>query len=98
MLSSMLSTVSSTMSATTVSATSTLSTTSVVSTFATIGVSDISIISVICLIALLSASEILSASTHWNKRLSMMLNISIVPLVLTFFLIVGYKVIEVVAR
>jgi hypothetical protein len=87
MLSSMLSTASSTMS-----------TTSMVSTFATIGVSEISVISVICLIALLSASEILSASTHWNKRLSTMLNISIVPMVLTFFLIVSYKVIEVVGR
>ena len=98
MLSSILSTVSSTMSATSMSATSTLSTTSVVSTFATIGVSDISVVSVICLIALLSASEILSASTHWNKSVSTTLNLSIVPMVLTFFLIVSYKVIEVVAR
>lgn len=88
MLSSMLSTVSSTMSA--------ASTTSVVSTFATMGVADISIVSVICLIALLSASEILSASTHWNKRLATMLNLAIVPMVLTFFLIVAFKVIEVV--
>jgi len=88
MLSSMLSTVSSTMSA--------ASTTSVVSTFATVGVSEISVISVICLIALLSASEILSASSHWNKRLSTMLNLAIVPMVLTFFLIVGYKVVAVV--
>ena len=88
MLSSMLSTVSSTMSAT--------STTSVVSTFATVGVSEISVVSVICLIALLSASEILSASTHWNKRLSSMLNLAIVPMVLTFFLIVSYKVLDIV--
>jgi hypothetical protein len=80
------------------SAASTLSTTSAVSAFATMGVSDISVVSVICLIALLSASEILSASNHWNKRLSAMLNISILPMVLTFFLIVSYKVFEVVAR
>ncbi|HNX40573.1 MAG TPA: hypothetical protein PKK11_08295 [Methanothrix sp.] len=72
------------------------STTSVVSTFATLGVSEISIVTVICLIALLSASEILSASSRWNKRLSTLLNLAIVPMVLTFFLIVGYKVIEVV--
>jgi len=84
MLSSMLSTMSA------------ASTTSVVSTFATIGVSEVSIVTVICLIALLSASEILSASSHWNKRLSTMLNLAIVPMVLTFFLIVSYKVIEVI--
>ncbi|MBP8623721.1 MAG: hypothetical protein KBI12_02605 [Methanothrix sp.] len=59
------------------------------------GVSDISIVTVVCLIALLSASEILSASSCWNKRLSTMLNVAIVPMVLTFFLIVSYKVIEV---
>jgi len=90
MLSSMLSTVSSTMSA--------ASTTSVITTFATVGVPEISVISVICLIVLLSASEILSASSQWNKRLSTMLNLAIVPMVLTFFLIVGYKVIDVVGR
>jgi len=66
--------------------------------FATLGVSDISIITVVCLIALLSASEILSASQVWNKRLSTMLNLAIAPMVLTFFLIVAYKVIDVVAH
>lgn len=94
MLSSMLSTLSSTMSTT-----STLSTTSsVVSMFSTLGVSEISVITVICLIALLSASEILSASKHWNRRLSVMLNAAIIPMVLTFFLIVSYKVIEVISH
>lgn len=85
MLSSMLSTVSSTLS----------TTSSVVSMFSVVGVSEISVVSVVCLIALLSASEILSASSLWNKRLSTMLNLAIVPLVLTFFLIVGYKVVDV---
>ena len=76
---------------------STMSTTSsVVSAVSTIGVSEVSVISVICLIALLSASEILSASKMWNKRLSTVLNLAIIPLVLTFFLIVGFKVIDVV--
>ncbi|NMC09733.1 MAG: hypothetical protein GYA39_01955 [Methanothrix sp.] len=63
--------------------------------FSVVGVSEISVVSVVCLIALLSASEILSASSLWNKRLSTMLNLAIVPLVLTFFLIVGYKVVDV---
>jgi hypothetical protein len=64
--------------------------------FATMGVSEVSVISVICLIALLSASEILSASSLWNRRLATMLNLAIIPLVMTFFLIVGYKVYEVI--
>lgn len=92
MLSSMLSTVSSTMSTT-----STLSTTSsVVSTFSTMGVSEVSVISVVCLIALLSASEILSASSFWNRRLSVMLNLAIIPMVLIFCLIVAFKVLDVI--
>ncbi|NPV62192.1 MAG: hypothetical protein HPY61_06100 [Methanotrichaceae archaeon] len=63
--------------------------------FATIGVSEISIITVICLIALLSASEILSASSLWNRRLATMLNLAIFPMVITFFAIVLFKVVEV---
>jgi hypothetical protein len=66
--------------------------------FATLGVSEISIITVVCLIALLSASEILSASQFWNKRLASMLNLAIIPMVLTFFMIVAYKVMDVVAH
>jgi len=100
MLSSMLSTVSSAMS--TMSATSALNvlsaTSSATSMFATLGVSDVSIISVVCLIGLLAASEILSASKLWNKRLSTMLNLAIIPMVMTFFLIVGYKVMEVITH
>ena len=98
MISSMLSTVSISVSATTISVPCALSTAPVLHTFATIGVSDLSVVSLICLIALLSASDILSDSTLWNKRLSTMLNLSIVPMVLTFSLIVIDKVIEVVAR
>jgi hypothetical protein len=74
----------------------TSTTSSVVSAFSTIGVSEFSVISVICLIALLSASEILSASKMWNKRLSTMLNLAIIPLVLVFFLMVIYKVMDVI--
>jgi hypothetical protein len=60
--------------------------------FSTVGVSEISVIMVVCLIALLSASEILSASTYWNKRLSTMLNLAIIPMVVTFIGIVAFKV------
>jgi hypothetical protein len=65
--------------------------------FATIGVSEISVIMVVCLIALLSASEILSASTHWNKRLSTMLNLAIIPMVVTFVGIVLFKVTAIIS-
>lgn len=78
---------------------STMSTTSsVVSTFTTIGLSEMSIVTVICLIVLLSASEILSATKFWNGRLSTILNLTIIPMVLTFFAIVGYKVMEVIGH
>jgi hypothetical protein len=78
------------------STTSAMTTTSVVSMFAQVGVPEMSIITVICLIALLSCSEVLSASKLWNKRLSMMLNLAILPMVLTFFSIVLFKVMDVV--
>jgi hypothetical protein len=86
------------MSATTMSAPCALSTAPMLSTFATIGVSNLSVVSVICLITLICASEILSYTTHWNKRLSTILNIYIVPMIHTFSLIVSYKVIEVAGR
>lgn len=81
---------------------STLSTVSVVSITSSVAnaltvsvISEISIIVVVCLIAILSASEILSATKYWNKRLSSILNLAIVPLVVTFLAIVGYKVLTV---
>lgn len=87
MISSMLSTMSTT---------STLSlTSSAITLFAQTGVSEISIISVISLIALLSCSEILSASKLWNRRLSTMLNLAIMPMVVVFFAIVAFKVMAV---
>jgi hypothetical protein len=88
----MMSSLVSTMASSTLS---TLSTTSVISMFATVGVSQMSIIAVVSLIAMLCASEILSASKHWNNRLSTMLNLAIMPMVLTFACIVAFKVIEV---
>ena len=65
---------------------------STISMFSTVGIAEISVAAVICLIALLSASEILSASTLWNKRLSLSLNLAIYPLLTTFLAIVVYKV------
>lgn len=90
MLSSMMSTMNSVLSTT--SATS-----SAISMFATVGVSDISIITIVCLIMLLCASEILSTSKRWNKRLSTMLKLAIFPLIAAFFAIVIFKVAYVLA-
>lgn len=86
----MMSSVVSTMASSTLS-----TTTSVMSMFATIGVSEMSTIAVVSLIALLCASEILSASKHWNRRLATMLNLAIFPMVLTFMCIVIFKVTDV---
>ena len=83
---------SSIMSATSAVATSSMSTTSAISRFTSIGVAEVSVASVICLIVLLSASEILSASKLWNKHLALSLNMAILPLVVTFFGIVVFKI------
>jgi hypothetical protein len=66
--------------------------------FSTLGVSDVSIITVVSLVGLLAAFEILSASKLWNKRVSTLLNVAIIPMVITFIAIVGYKVVAIVAH
>lgn len=69
-------------------------TTSAISASTTIGVSDLSVIAVLCLIVLLSASEILAATKLWNKNLSNSLNLTIIPLFVTFIAIVVFNVIK----
>jgi hypothetical protein len=71
---------------------------SATSMFSTLGVSDVSIITVVSLIGLLAAFEILSASKLWNKRLSTMLNVAIIPMVITFIAIVGYNVVAIIGH
>jgi len=73
-------------------ATSALSATSAMSALSPIGVAKVSVTTVLCLIVLLSASEVLSASKLWNKHLSLSLNIAILPLVVTFFAIIAFRV------
>jgi len=77
------------------STTSTVSTTSVVSTFASVGIAEVSVIGVICLILLLAASEILSASAYWNRRLAAMLNMAILPMLVAFTGIVVFRIVEI---
>lgn len=73
-----------------------MSTTSVLGMFATLGVSEISIITIVCLIVLLSASEVLSTCEIWNERIATSLNLVIIPIILTFFAIVAFKIWEIV--
>ncbi len=75
--------------------TATGSTTTVITMFSTVGVAEAGVVAVICLIILLSASEILSASKLWNGRLSASFNLTIWPLVITFFAIVFFRVMEI---
>ena len=58
-----------------------------------------SIIAVIALIAFLAFKEILNAETHKNERIKSFVegaNVAIVPLLMVFVSIVGYKVVTVI--
>jgi hypothetical protein len=66
--------------------------TSAMSAYIHIGETEVSVWVVLCLIILLSASEILSASKLWNNHLFHSLNLAILPLVITFFAIVAFKI------
>lgn len=61
-----------------------------------IGAPEYGAIAVIALIVLLSAKEVLSASESWNKRINSSLNMAIMPLLISFFAIVVFKVAEIV--
>ena len=50
----------------------------------------------ILLIILLSSQEIISASSHWNKKLSNSFNMATLPLLLVFAAIVVFKIIDIV--
>lgn len=87
---------SSTLVVTTASTTASTVSSTITASVMSVGVPEISVYSVVCLIILLAASEILSASSLWNRRLSAMLNMATVPLLMTFVLIVCFKVLSVI--
>ncbi|MCJ7443262.1 MAG: hypothetical protein MUO26_01805 [Methanotrichaceae archaeon] len=107
--SKLLSSLSSTLSSTTM-VSSTLSTTSsitsslvtssavtssaVMGMFTTVGVPEIGVVTIASLVVLLGIFEVLSGSDLWNKRLAALLNLAISPMLLTFLLIVLFKVRE----
>jgi len=83
--------------------TSVISTTSAISSAAGaismttgIGLPEYGVLAVIGLILLLSAKEILSASSKWNRTLNTSLNMGIMPLLVAFVAIVVFKVAEIV--
>jgi hypothetical protein len=57
-----------------------------------IGLPEISFVCILCLIVLLSASVLFSSSKLWSKDLSYSLNLAILPLFVTFIVIVGFMV------
>ena len=85
--------ITSVISATTTSA---VSAAGAISMVTGIGAPEYGVIAVIALIILLSAKEILSASESWNKRINSSLNMAIMPLLISFFAIVVFKVAEIV--
>ena len=84
-----------TVATTTTSAVSSASA-SAISMVTSTGLPEYGVLAVIALIILLSAKEILSASESWNKRINCSLNVSIIPLLISFFAIVVFKVAEII--
>ncbi len=83
------------LSSTIVSSTIVSSSAGVISATSTIGAPQIGVLGVVALIILLSLKEVLSASKSWNKYLASSLDMSIVPLLIAFFSIVVFKVMEI---
>ncbi|SFM55207.1 hypothetical protein [Methanolobus profundi] len=60
------------------------------------GLPEYGVLAVIALILLLSAKEILSASEKWNRSLDCSLNMTIMPLLVSFVAIVIFKISEII--
>jgi len=60
------------------------------------GLPEYGVLAVIALILLLSAKEILSVSDVWNKKLDCSLNMTTLPLLISFVAIVVYKISEII--
>lgn len=68
----------------------------IISATSTVGAPQFGILGVVGLIILLSSKEILSASKAWNRNLECSLDMSILPLLIAFFAIVVFKVMEII--
>ncbi len=60
------------------------------------GLPEYGVLAVVALILLLSAKEILSASEKWNRSLDCSLNMTILPLLVSFVAIVIFKISEII--
>ncbi|WP_440953431.1 hypothetical protein [Methanococcoides sp. FTZ1] len=61
-----------------------------------IGLPEYDVLTVIVLIVLLSAKEIISASSYWNKSLATSLDMGIFTLLVVFASIVIFKISEII--
>lgn len=68
----------------------------IISATSIVSAPQLGVLGVVALIILLSLKEILSASKSWNKYLASSLDMSIVPLLVAFFAIVVFKVMEII--
>nr|WP_091707612.1 hypothetical protein [Methanolobus vulcani] len=69
---------------------------SAVSMTTPVGLPEYGVLAVVALILLLSAKEILSASEKWNNSLDCSLNMTILPLLVSFVAIVIFKISEII--
>lgn len=70
---------------------------SAISMITTPGLSQYGAVIVVGLIVLLSLKEVLSASEKWNSSLNSSFNLAISPLLISFMMMILYKVAEIVA-
>ncbi len=68
----------------------------IISATSTISAPQLGILGVVALITLLSLKEILSASKLWSGKLACSLDMSILPLLIAFFAIVVFKVVQII--
>ena len=83
----------STLSSTTTTGTASIG---VLSITAPVGIPEYGFLVIVVLILLLSVKETLSASKKWSKALECTLNMTIIPLVVTFVAIILFKLSEMI--
>lgn len=62
----------------------------------TMGLPEYGVLAVVALVTLLSAKLMLAASTKWNSTIKCSLDMSIIPLLISFSAIVIYKIITII--
>lgn len=62
----------------------------------TMGLPEYGVLAVVALVILLSAKLMLAASTKWNSIIKCSLDMSIIPLLISFIAIIIYKIIVII--